>query len=152
MAEPLYPYRKFRFKVQMGNIQVASFSEVSGFDASIDVVEYRDGDAATMTAVKMPGLVKYGNITLKRGVIDDASMFTWISNAITGQNKKEEALTITLMDEAGQDKMSWKIIKAWPVKYTAPDFNSTASEVAIETLEIAHEGMTREGGAAGGGE
>ena len=144
MSTPaLYPYRKFRFKLEIGGLQVEAFSEVSGFDASIDVVEYRDGDSAVMTARKLPGLVKYGNITFKWGLTDNREMYDWIENAIKGDVKQAATITVTLMNEGGEDKASWTVINAWPVKYTAPDFSSTASEVAIETLEVAHEGLTR---------
>ena len=139
----LYPYRKFRFKVEIEGISVGSFSEVSGFDASIEVVEYRDGDSPVATARKLPGLVKYGNITLKWGLIESLELYTWIQEAING-DVKQKPLTIRLMNESGQEeKANWSVINAWPVKYTAPDFSSTASEVAIETLELAHEGLTR---------
>jgi len=144
MSTPvLYPYRKFRFKLEIAGLQVAAFSEVSGFDASIDVVEYRDGNSADMTARKLPGLVKYGNITFKWGLTDNKEMYEWLINAAKGDVKQAATITITLMNEGGEDKASWQVINAWPVKYTAPDFSSTASEIAIETLEVAHEGLTR---------
>lgn len=109
----MLPYRNFRFCLEIDGLDAGSFSEVSGFDASIDVVEYRAGDDPAITPTKLPGLVKYGNITL------------------------------TALDEEGSPAASWRCINAWPVKYTAPDFNGTASEIAIETIELAHEGMTR---------
>ena len=139
----LFPYRKFRFKVEIDGIGVGSFSEVSGFDASIDVVEYRDGDSTVATARKLPGLVKYGNITLKWGLVDSMELYNWIQEAING-DVKQKPVTIRLMNESGtEEKANWAVLNAWPVKYTAPDFNSTASEVAMETLELAHEGLTR---------
>ena len=131
------PYGKFRYKVEIDGLEAGGFSEASGFDASIDVIEYREGDMV-QTPMKLPGLKKYGNITLKQGVADSMVMYEWM---IAGVERK--TITITILDETETATASWQVINAWPAKYTAPDFNATASEVAIETLEIAHEGMTR---------
>lgn len=135
------PYRKFRFRVEIEGIQQAGFSEASGFDASLDVVEYREG-TDIITPRKLPGLAKYGNISLKWGVTDSMDMYKWIEDCISGTVERK-TLTIIAVDEEGGDVATWQVIEAWPTKYTAPDFNATASEVAIEVLELAHEGMTR---------
>lgn len=135
------PYRNFRFRVEIEGIQQAGFSEVSGFDASIDVIEYREGDEVT-TPRKLPGLTKYGNITLKWGVTDSMDMYQWMQEAIEGKIERK-TVTIIAIDEEGGDVATWQVIEAWPAKYTAPNFNGTGAEVAIELLEIAHEGMTR---------
>jgi phage tail-like protein len=136
-----YPHGRFRYKVEIDGLDAGGFSEVTGFDASIDVIEYREGDMVT-TPLKLPGLKKYGNITLKQGLADSMVLYDWISSAISGAVERK-TITITLLDEEESPAASWQVINAWPVKYTAPDFNATSSEVAIETLEIAHEGMTR---------
>ena len=140
MAEG-YPHGKFRFKLEIEGLEAGGFSEVSGFDASIDVIEYREGDKV-QTPMKLPGLKKYGNITLKWGVIDSNVLYEWMETGFE-KDVERKTITITLLDIDGEDAASWQVINAWPTKYTAPDFNATASEVAIETLEIAHEGMTR---------
>ena len=137
----VYPYAKFRYTVEIDGLAAGGFSEVSGFDASIDVIEYREGDIV-QTPMKMPGLKKYGNITLKQGVTDSTVMYDWLMLGVEGEVERK-TLTITLLDATGAATASWQVINAWPTKYTAPDFNATSSEVAIETLEIAHEGMTR---------
>ena len=136
-----YPHGKFNYKVEIDGLEVGGFSEVTGFDASIDVIEYREGDM-TQTPLKIPGLKKYGNITLKQGLVDSMVLYEWMTAGLEGDVERK-TLTITLLDIAGSPAASWQIINAWPVKYTAPDFNATSSEVAIESLEIAHEGMTR---------
>ena len=136
-----YPHGKFNYKVEIDGLEAGGFSEVTGFDASIDVIEYREGDM-TQTPLKIPGLKKYGNITLKQGLVDSMVLYEWMTAALEGDVERK-TLTITLLDIAGSPAASWQIINAWPVKYTAPDFNATSSEVAIESLEIAHEGMTR---------
>ncbi|HIY17252.1 MAG TPA: phage tail protein [Candidatus Intestinimonas stercorigallinarum] len=136
-----YPYGKFRYRVEIDGLDAGGFSEVTGFDASIDVMEYREGDMV-QTPYKIPGLKKYGNITLKKGLTDSLVMYEWLITGVDGPVDRK-TITITSLDESEQPVASWQVINAWPVKYTAPDFNATSSEVAIETVEIAHEGMTR---------
>lgn len=136
-----YPHGKFRYKVEIDGLEAGGFSEVTGFDASIDVIEYREGDMV-QTPMKIPGLKKYGNITLKQGLATSRVLYDWIIAGVDGAVDRK-TITITLLDEEEAPAASWQVINAWPLKYTAPDFNATSSEIAIETLEIAHEGMTR---------
>lgn len=136
-----YPYGRFRYRVEIDGLDAGGFSEVTGFDASIDVMEYREGDMV-QTPYKIPGLKKYGNITLKKGLTDSLVMYEWLITGVDGPVDRK-TITITSLDESEQPVASWQVINAWPIKYTAPDFNATSSEVAIETVEIAHEGMTR---------
>ncbi len=136
-----YPHGKFRYKVEIDGLDAGGFSEVTGFDASIDVMEYREGDMV-QTPMKLPGLKKYGNITLKQGLADSMVLYEWMTSGINGEVDRK-TITITLLDDEEAPAASWQVINAWPMHYTAPDFNATSSEVAIETLEIAHEGMTR---------
>lgn len=135
------PYGKFRYKVEIDGLEAGGFSEASGFDASIDVIEYREGDMV-QTPMKLPGLKKYGNITLKQGVADSMVMYEWMIAGVEGEVERK-TITITILDETETATASWQVINAWPAKYTAPDFSATTSDVAIESLEIAHEGMTR---------
>lgn len=139
MAE--YPHGKFRFKVEIDGLEAGGFSEVTGFDASIDVMEYREGDMV-QTPMKIPGLKKYGNITLKKGLADSIVLYEWMIAGVDGAVERK-TITITLLDDTEEAVASWQVINAWPVKYNAPDFNASSSEVAVESLEIAHEGMTR---------
>ncbi len=136
-----YPFGKFRYRVEIDGLDAGGFSEVSGFDASIDVMEYREGDMV-QTPYKIPGLKKYGNITLKKGLTDSLVMYEWLITGVDGPVDRK-TITITSLDESEQPVASWQVINAWPIKYTAPDFSATSSEVAIETIEVAHEGMTR---------
>lgn len=114
---------------------------MTGFNASVDVMEYRAGDMV-QTPMKIPGLKKYSNIILKQGLVDSMVFYEWIAEGVNGAIQRK-TITITLLDEEETPEASWQVINAWPAKYTAPDLNATSSEVAIETLEIAHEGMTR---------
>lgn len=136
-----YPHGKFRYTVEVEGLKLGGFSEVSGFDASIDVIEYREGDKV-QTPMKIPGLKKYGNITLKQGVADKDALYKWMATGLE-KDVNRQTVTITLLDINGEAAAAWQVINAWPTKYTAPDFNATSSEIAVETLELAHEGMTR---------
>ena len=156
MADTInYPYRTFRYRVEIDGITRAGFSEVSGFDLNVDVVEYREGDDLRNTPRKLPGLTKYGNITFKWGVVADMEMMDWIYSVAasdqappTGIQRKN--ITITLYTDTGDDGPQWQIINAWPCRYSIPDLNALGSEIAIESLEVAHEGLTRvSGGEAG---
>ncbi|MGN0596258.1 MAG: phage tail protein [Ruminiclostridium sp.] len=142
MALEQYPYKNYRFKVEIDGVMVAGFNEVTGFDATIDVIEYREGDAAVNTPRKQPGLVKYGNITFKRGVIDENEFFPWVEEAFSG-NLTRKTIVINLYDDSDAIVASWQLINAWPAKYTGPDLNGMGAEVAIESIEFAHEGLSR---------
>ena len=138
----MLPYRNFRFRLEIDGLDAGSFSEVSGFDATMDVVEYRAGDDPAITPTKLPGLIKYGNITLKWGAAETMVLYDWLIDITEGTIEKK-TVTLTALDEEGSPAASWRCINAWPMKYTAPDFNGTSSEIAIETIELAHEGLTR---------
>lgn len=145
MAEGrLSPIANFRYNVIIEGISTPiGFSEVTGFDISIDVIEYREGNSP-LTAYKLPGLQKYSNITLKRGVIegDENELYSWMEGCLDGVVERKK-ITIEALNGEGTAEAIWEIYEAWPVKYTAPDFNATGNEVAIESLEIAHESLKR---------
>jgi len=143
MAGRIDPYRNFRFRVEIDGIKQAGFSECTFADTSTEAVEYREGNEIP-TVRKLSGLTKYGNITLKWGITDSMDLYTWRKQVIdTGAEGARKNISIILIDEAGKDKARWNIVQAWPVKYDPTDFNAKNNEVAIETLEIAHEGFTR---------
>ncbi|MFC4600187.1 MULTISPECIES: phage tail protein [Cohnella] len=135
------PYRNFRFRVEVEGLEQAGFSEVAGFDASFDVVQYREGNEV-ITPRKLPGLARYGNITLRWGATESMELYEWVQECINGTVERK-TVTIIAIDEEGGDVATWQVIEAWPVRYTAPSFNGSGAEVAIELLELAHEGMTR---------
>ncbi len=135
------PYKNFRFLVEIDGIVQAGFSEVSGFGSNVEVIEYREGgDAATVR--KLPGKVSYPDITLKWGVTDSRELYDWHRAAVNGTIQRKNG-SIILLDDSGEEKLRWNFREAWPTKWTGPGFNATANEVAIETLEIAHEGLTK---------
>jgi phage tail-like protein len=131
----------------MANIDVAGFSEVSGFDASVDVVEYREGSEMVNSPRKMPGLTKYGNVTLKWGMSESLSFYEWVAGISSGEKAAAEErvqdIVIYLQDDRHEDTANWTLVNAWPCKYTAPDFNASSSEIAFESVEIAFEEMRR---------
>ena len=136
------PYRGFNFKMELGGQIVAGFREASGLDSSQDPVEYREKADGVSTSRKLPGLNKHSNISLKRGVTDDAKLWEWWKKAMDGKVERMDG-SIVLMDDAGEEQARWNFVAGWPTKWTGPSFNATSNEVAIETLEIAHEGIEK---------
>ena len=142
MADIIYPYKKYNYKVLIDNKEEAGFSEVSAPDITSDPVEYREGNMAGITAGKQPGILKYSNVTLKRGTTESQVFVDWMKDIQNGKATRK-TVVITLMDDEMNEVASWQLTKAWPTKYTAPDFNATSNEVAIESLELVTEGITR---------
>lgn len=136
-----YPIPKFHFQVQWGGTRIG-FTEVTGLTIENEVIEYREGSSPEYSKTKMPGLHKYGNITLKRGVFaSDNEFFTWL-NSVKLNNIARRDLIISLLNENHEPVVSYKVVQAWPVKIQVPDLKSDANEVAIESIELAHEGLT----------
>jgi phage tail-like protein len=135
------PLRNFRFRLEIGGINQAHFSEVTGFDTSTDQIDYREGDDPTHVR-KLPGLTKYGNVTLKRGITDSIDLYNWYRDVVAGQVRRE-TVAIIVMDEVGNDKARFQITEAWPCKYDPMDLNAKGNDVSIETLELANEGVER---------
>jgi len=142
MADRKDPFRGFNFKIEMDGVTKAGFQECSGLDASTDPVDYREGQEKGNIARKLTGLNKHANIVLKRGVTDDHSLWDWRKKVIEGKTDRQHG-SIVLCDEAGEEKVRWNFVEGWPTKWTGPSFNATNNAVAIETLEIVHEGLTK---------
>ena len=139
----IWPLPKFHFQVKWDDTEIA-FQEVSGLDIESEVIEYRAGNNPVFSTVKMPGMIKSGNITMKKGVFaKDNALFDWFSE-IKMNTIKRKALTISLLDESQAPTMVWKVQNAFPVKITSTDLKADGNEVAVETLEIAHEGIVIE--------
>jgi phage tail-like protein len=137
------PYRNFRFLVEVDGIVQAGFSAATIPDSTQDPIEYRDGNEIP-TVRKLPGLIKYGNLTLKWGITDSMELYKWRKLVEQGKFKEyRRNLAIILMDEEGNPKGRWEFTNAWPNKYDAPDMDGKGNDVAIETLDICHEGMIR---------
>jgi phage tail-like protein len=135
------PYKVFRFRVEIDGLTAAAFSEVSGLESETTVIEYRAGTDPNL-ARKLPGLTKYPNIVLKRGVTQDAELWNWRKRVIDGNVDRRNG-SIVLQDDSGQDQVRWNFHNGWPCKLQGPSLNAHGDDVAIETLEIAHEGIER---------
>jgi phage tail-like protein len=136
-----YPIPKFHFRVEWGGTRIG-FTEVTGLEVSTDVIEYRDGVSPDYSKIKMPGMQKYGNITLKRGTFQaDNEYFNWW-NTVALNTIERRDITISLLNETHEPVVVWKIKNAWPVKVQSTDLKADGNEVAIETIELAHEGLT----------
>ena len=118
------------------------FQEVSGLDAQSEEIKYRHGDSPEFSAIKMPGMKKMGNVTMRKGTFKSDSKFWDWFNQIKMNTIKRLPVTISLLDETGSPTMVWTLTNAWPTKITGTDLKAEGSEVAIETLEIVHEGLT----------
>lgn len=143
MAERKDPFRNFRFRVEIDGLHVAAFSEATIADSSTDVVDYREGTDPPYQR-QLSGLVKYGTISLKRGLTDSRELYEWrklVEDKGAGAARK--SMSVILMDEAGGDQVRWNFVEAWPSKYSGSEFNAKGNDVVIENIEIVHEGMIR---------
>jgi len=138
-----WPMPKFRFEVDLGTeLKGVAFQEVSGMDVENQIIEYRNSNSPLFSTQKMPGIKKYANITMKRGVfVNDNSFWNWHAE-IKMNTVKRRTVLIKLLDEAGSVTMQWQLDNAWPTKITSTDLKSDGNEVAVDTLEIAHEQIT----------
>ncbi len=139
----IWPLPKFHFQVKWDDTEMA-FQEVSGLDMENEPLEYRAGNNPVFSKIKMPGMIKYSNITMKKGVfIQDNALFDWFKE-VKMNTIKRKALTISLLDEAQAPTMVWKVQNAFPVKVQGTDLKAEGNEVAVESIEIAHEGFVIE--------
>ena len=138
-----YPLPGYHFQVEWGGARLG-FAEVSGLDFEVQVIEYREGNSPDYSAMKMPGIPIYSNITLKRGILaGDNEFFDWVKTIQLNKVERRD-LTISLLNENHEPAMVWKAKNAFPVKLEGPGLKATGNEVAIESLEVAHEGLTIE--------
>ncbi len=136
-----YPLSKFHFQVEWGGTNIG-FTEVSGLTVETEMIEYRQGASPEYHKIRMPGMQKLSNITLKRGTFQsDNEYYNWW-NTVSLNTIERRDLTISLLNESHEPVVVWKVKNAWPVKVQTTDLKSDANEVAIETLELVHEGLT----------
>ena len=143
-----YPLPKFHFQVEWGGTQIG-FTEVSGLDFETEVIEYRHGASPEYNKTKQPGLTKFANITLKRGTFQsDNEYYDWWKETklfqegnSTGSVYRRD-LTISLLNENHEPIVVWKVKNAWPTKIQSTDLKADGNEVAIESMELVHEGLT----------
>jgi phage tail-like protein len=138
---PQYPVSKFHFQVEWGGSKIG-FTEVTGLEVSTEVIEYRDGASREYHKINMPGMQKFSNITMKRGTfLGDNDFYNWW-NTVALNTIERRNLIISLLNEKHEPVVVWKVKNAWPVKVQSTDLKADGNEVAIETIEVAHEGLT----------
>ncbi len=142
------PYAGYNFRVEIDSIIRAGFKSCSGLETSQEAGTYREGTDKSLGMRKIPGLLTSSNITLGRGITDDRELWDWRNKVATAQSPSayRKNMSIVLLDDAGDEKVRWNLTNCWPTKWTGPTLDATADEFAIETLEIAHEGITVENG------
>ncbi|HVI44769.1 MAG TPA: phage tail protein [Chitinophaga sp.] len=142
-----YPLPKFHFQVDWGGKNIG-FTEVTGLTVETEAIEYRHGASPEYHKTKQPGLQKYSNITLKRGTFQsDNEYFDWWKETVFFQEqngKYRRDITIKLLDETHKPIITWKVKNAWPIKVQAADLKADANEIAIESIELVHEGLVVE--------
>lgn len=135
-----YPLPTFHFSAAWRGKRVG-FSEITGLTQENQVIEYRDGAFPEYSSIKMPGLRKFNNITMKRGIIKaDNEFSTWLTTIKLNKVERRDII-ISLLDEAHNPVMVWKVHNAFPVKVEGPQLKASANEVAIESIEVTHEGL-----------
>lgn len=137
------PFRGFNFRVEIDGMAVASFSEVSGLTADGDAVDYREGTDAINNVRKLTGLRKFAMLVFKRGYIKDDTLWKWYTRIANGQNDRRHG-SVILRNEAHKDVMRWNFENAWINKIEGPSLKASGNEVAIESMELCHEGLSFE--------
>jgi phage tail-like protein len=136
-----YPIPRFHFQVDWGGAKI-SFAEVTGLVMEREKIEYRHSDSKDFNKIAMPGMVKNSNITLKRGKFEgDFDFNTWLEDVANERINNRRDLTIRLLNEKHVPVAAWSAARCFPVKITAPDLKSDANEIAVESIEVAHEGL-----------
>ncbi len=138
------PYAVFKFVVEILGLQVGGFSEVTGLQSETEVEEFREG-GNNLHFHKLAKATKYGNLILKRGLVDSQALWKWRQDVIKGKIERKQ-VTVILQDRQGQEKWRWVFEGAYPVKWSSTDLNATSSTtIAVESVELAHHGFTRGG-------
>jgi phage tail-like protein len=135
------PYLSFRFRMEIDQLIVGSFSEVSGLQVETEIQEYQEGGVNDFIH-KLPKITKYPNITLKRGLTDSDVLWKWHQNVVNGKVERKSG-RIILLDSEEKEKWHWTFEGAYPVKWMGPDFKATDNTIAIETLELSHNGIKK---------
>jgi phage tail-like protein len=140
MSQRTDPYSNYNFIVEIDGIAAAAFEECSGLAASVDVIEYREGGDKQSVARKLPGRARFTNITLKRGITTNRDLWQWFKDILNGVVDRRN-VAVVLLDSQQQPVVRWNLTNAWPAKWGGPLLKGKGTDVAIETLELAHEGL-----------
>lgn len=140
MPKRVDPYANFNFIVEIDGVARGGFSECFGLEVGIDVIEYREGWDPSNAVRKIPGLIKYSPIVLKRGITQDKALWNWIKKVLDGKVQRANG-SIALLDTARIEVLRWNFREGWPSKWEGPTLNGKSSDIAIETMVIEHEGI-----------
>ena len=139
------PYCRFNFLVDLGDGVAAGFQEVGAISSEVDVVEYRNGNSRENSVVKLTGLDKASNVTLRRGVIGSLDLYQWFNQVRNGDQAALRNVTVHLQNEDRTGVVqTWKLLRARVVKFTAGPFNAQSSDVALEEIVLAYERLELE--------
>jgi phage tail-like protein len=141
MAPRVDPYKNFNFRVEIDGLTVAGFSECSGLETEVSVIDYREG--GDFLVRKLPGLAKVGDVTLKRGITKSNDLQNWHRNVLNGVADRKNVVVI-LMDDARTPVVVWKLFDAFPRKWEGPTLRAQGNEIAIEALVLSCEGLERD--------
>ena len=135
-----YPLPKFHFQAEWGGVRIG-FTEISGLDVETEVIEFREGSSKEYSKRKIPGMQKFPNVTMKRGIFaSDNDYYKWW-NTVALNTVERRDVTVSLLNEKHEPVMVWKIKNAWPAKIASTDLKADGNEVAIESIELAHDGL-----------
>lgn len=137
----IWPLPQFTFTVLWDGMTM-HFQEVSGLEIETHIIDYRAGNSPVFAAIKMPGRKKFGNVTMKKGIFKNDTQFWDWYNANKLNTAKRADVVISLLDAADKPVMVWTLTNAYPTKISSTDLKSTGNDVAIETIEIAHDGIS----------
>lgn len=140
------PYAGFRFLVEIDSLVAAGFSEVSGLELEMSTEEYEEGGVNRFTH-KFPGRVSHPNLVLRRGLTDSLELWDWIQGTVGDVENgtiERRNVRVIVLDSTGEESRRWEFLRAYPVKWTGPEFSAGDGSVAIEALELVHEGLGRE--------
>ena len=144
VQDNVWPMPAFYFKVEIDGLGEIAFKEVSGLNLEAQMIEYRHGNSPEFSTIKMPGIKKYGDVELKKGVfVKDNKFFDWF-NMIKLNTIERKGVVISLLNEAGEPTMVWKLKNAWPSKVSGASLKSDGNEAAVESITLVHEGLTIE--------
>lgn len=143
MARESDPFPGCNFLLEIDGIVTAGFMSCSGLEAEIEVIEYREGtDPRTLR--KLRGSARYTNVVLQRGVTQSTELSEWFRASLT-QPLERRGVAVILLSDLGDPAARWELREAWPCRLTGPELHAMKQQVAIETLELCHEGLQRIG-------
>jgi phage tail-like protein len=137
----LQPYQAFNFAVEIEGLLVGGFTEVSGLEGEVEIEEYREGGVNGYVH-RLPGGARYPSLVLSHGLTAMSTLWNWYHETTQGAIQRRNG-TVMLLDTRQVPVMWWNFRNAVPVRWTGPAFNAGSDEVGVESLELAHEGLTR---------